>query len=149
MMRTVLVVALVALPRPAVAAACEESAPLLEGEEAECDGVLVGPGKLAKLLDARDELAVCKAELKASEAVSVIDRRACDQRVGLVEQALSRATDKLVEDACAARILFVVQVVLAHRSSSPHRSDAFKVAAADCMSSTRVRVLLSYTSRCL
>jgi hypothetical protein len=62
---------------------------------------------------------------------------------------LGRATDKLVEDACAARILFVVQVVLAHRSSSPHRSDAFKVATADCMRSTRVRLVLSYTSRCL
>jgi hypothetical protein len=97
MMRTVLVVALVALPRPAVAAACEESAPLLEGEEAECDGVLVGPAKLATLLDARDELAVCRAELKASEAVSLIDRRACDQRVALVEQALARANAKLVE----------------------------------------------------
>ncbi len=97
MMRTVLVVALVALPRPVVAAACEESAPLLEGEEAECDGVLVGPGKLAKLLDARDELAVCGAERKSCEAVSVIDRRACDQRVALVTQALARANEKLVE----------------------------------------------------
>jgi hypothetical protein len=97
MIRTLLVVALVALPRPAVAAACEESEPLLEGEEAECDGVLVGPSKLATLLDARDELAVCRAELKASEAVRVIDRRACDQRVALVTQALARANEKLVE----------------------------------------------------
>jgi hypothetical protein len=97
MMRTVLVVALVALPRPAVAAACEESVPLLEGEEAECDGVLVGPGKLAGLLNARDELVVCRADLKASGAVSVIDRRACDQRVALVSDALGRANAKLAE----------------------------------------------------
>lgn len=97
-MRVLLVVALVALPRPVVAAACEESLPLLKGEEAECDGVLVGPAKLATLLNARDELAVCRAELKASEAVSVIDRRACDQRVALVSDALGRANAKLVQN---------------------------------------------------
>lgn len=97
MKRVLFVLALVALPRQAVAAACEGSLPLLEGEQAECDGVLVGPDKLARLLDARDDLSVCRAELKAADAVSVIDRRACDQRVQLVEQALARANAKLVE----------------------------------------------------
>jgi hypothetical protein len=55
---------LVALPRQAVAAACEGSLPLLEGEQAECDGVLVGPDKLARLLV---EQALARANAKLVE----------------------------------------------------------------------------------
>ena len=93
-MRRALVVGLALACVPGRARAerlCDESLELLEDEPAPCDGVLVGPVRLGGLLQDRQRLAVCRVDLEAERARSVIDRRGCDERLAVVAGAVDVA----------------------------------------------------------
>ena len=87
----VVALALSLVPGRARAELCEDSVELLATEPAPCDGVLVGPRRLGGLLEDRELRRACGLELEAERKRSVIDRRACDERVAVVAGAVDVA----------------------------------------------------------
>lgn len=91
-MRAVCVaVALACVPGRVRADVCLEAVPVLTRDPAPCDGVILGPTKLGELLKARELRSVCAIELDAERARSVVDRRACDERVAIMAGAVDAA----------------------------------------------------------
>lgn len=78
---------------------CDESRPMLTGEVADCDGVLIGPKRLGSLLEARERVATCDIDLRLSRDLLRIEDERCDGRLRLLTEALERANVKLARPA--------------------------------------------------
>lgn len=78
---------------------CEDSRPLMTGEVADCDGVLVGPRKLGGLLEDREHLGVCNVDLTLARRVGQLEREHCDARLAQVNAALTEANARLARPA--------------------------------------------------
>lgn len=78
---------------------CEDSRPLMTGEVADCDGVLVGPRKLGGLLEDRERLGVCNVDLTLARRVGQLEREHCDARLAQVNAALTEANARLARPA--------------------------------------------------
>ena len=76
---------------------CEDSRPMLTGEVADCDGVLIGPKRLGPLLEARERVATCDIDLRLSRDLLRIEGERCDGRLRLLADALERANVRLAK----------------------------------------------------
>ncbi len=76
---------------------CDESRAILTGEEADCDGVLLGPQRLGALLEARERVKTCDIDLRLSRDLLRIEGERCDGRLRLMTEALERANVKLAQ----------------------------------------------------
>lgn len=76
---------------------CDESRPILAGEESDCDGVVIGPKRLGALLQEREELAVCRVDLGLARKLGELGREHCDARLERVTAALLEANARLLQ----------------------------------------------------
>lgn len=74
---------------------CDDSRPIMTGELADCDGLLVGPQLMGSLLEARERVRLCGIDLRLERELLRVERERCDGRLALVNEALERANAKL------------------------------------------------------
>lgn len=76
---------------------CDESRPIMAGEESDCDGVVLGPKRLGQLLEDRERLRTCAIDLRLARELVGIEATRCNGRIDQLTNALDLARVKLAE----------------------------------------------------